>query len=328
MMLLINQVGSENSRLETCSRDAIANANKLREPMSATPDFKAKLAALQQTVVKAIPPLLPAATTRPTRLHQAMYYSIEAGGKRLRPALTLAVAEMYGAQTAAVPAAVAIECIHTYSLIHDDLPAMDNDDMRRGHPTCHRKFDEATAILAGDALLTHAFSLLAENYREDPALAVALVREISRAAGSGFLVGGQMEDILAEGAAGTADRIAFIHEGKTAALLTAAVVAGGLVGGAQATDLDSLRRYGRHLGLAFQMVDDILDATASTADLGKTAGKDAQAAKSTVVAVHGLESARQFAAEHTRSAVAAIDSLAGDTSFLTALARSLETRRA
>lgn len=294
--------------------------------MCASPDFKAKLADLQQSVAEALHRLLPPATTRPSRLHQAMRYSVQAGGKRLRPALTLAAADMYGVRAAAEAAAVAIECIHTYSLIHDDLPPMDDDDMRRGRPTCHRQFDEATAILAGDALLTYAFQLLAENYAANPRLAVALVREISHAAGSTSLVGGQMEDILAEGTRGTAAQIAFIHEGKTAALLTAAVVAGGLVGGAPASDLAALRQFGRHLGLAFQMVDDLLDATASTADLGKTAGKDAQAAKSTVVAVDGPESARQLAAEHTRSAMAALQPLTRDTSFLSELVQSLENR--
>lgn len=294
--------------------------------MCASPDFKAKLAGLQQSVAEALHRLLPPATTRPSRLHQAMRYSVQAGGKRLRPALTLAAADMYGVRAAAEAAAVAIECIHTYSLIHDDLPPMDDDDMRRGRPTCHRQFDEATAILAGDALLTYAFQLLAENYAANPTLAVALVREISHAAGSTSLVGGQMEDILAEGTRGTAAQIAFIHEGKTAALLTAAVVAGGLVGGAPASDLAALRQFGRHLGLAFQMVDDLLDATASTADLGKTAGKDAQAAKSTVVAVDGPESARQLAAEHTRSAMAALQPLTRDTSFLSELVQSLENR--
>jgi geranylgeranyl pyrophosphate synthase len=289
-------------------------------------DFKGKFAALQTQFESAMQQLVPSAGTRPERLHAAMRYSLEAGGKRLRPVLTLAVADLYGRKAGALPAAVAIECIHTYSLIHDDLPAMDDDDMRRGRPTCHRQFDEATAILAGDALLTHSFLLLARSYREDTALAAALISEIAHAGGSTKLIGGQMEDLLAEGSDATSEQIEFIHEGKTAALIVASIAAGGLVGGASDQELDTLRSFGRHLGLAFQMVDDILDATATSEALGKTAGKDAEAKKATVVGIHGLDQARKLAAESSAAARAACSELPGDTSFLLALVDSMANR--
>ena len=270
---------------------------------------------------------LPPADTRPARLHEAMRYSLLAGGKRLRPVLVLAAAELGGADaSAALPAAVAIECLHTYSLIHDDLPCMDNDDLRRGRPTAHRQFDEATALLAGDALLTHAFALLAEHYAAEPALANALTRELAAAAGSRRLVGGQMEDLLAEKKPATAADLEFIHLNKTAAMIEAALVMGGLIGGANADTAAALRRAGRHLGLAFQIVDDVLDATASSADLGKTAGKDAQAGKATFVKLHGLAPSRQLAQEHSAAAAAALRALPGDTAFLHALFASMAVR--
>jgi geranylgeranyl pyrophosphate synthase len=203
---------------------------------------------------------------------------------------------------------------------------MDNDDLRRGRPTAHRQFDEATALLAGDALLTHAFGLLAESYAADPALANALVRELAAAAGSRRLVGGQMEDLLAEKKTATADDLEFIHLNKTAAMIEAALVLGGLIGGAPAATRDTLRRAGRHLGLSFQIIDDVLDATASSADLGKTAGKDAQAGKTTFVKVHGLAKSRQLAREHAAAAAAALRGLPGDPAFLLALFESMAAR--
>ncbi len=271
---------------------------------------------------------LPAATTRPGRLHEAMRYSLQAGGKRVRPVLVLAAAEVFGvSDDAAVPAGVAVECLHTYSLIHDDLPCMDNDDLRRGRPTAHRQFDEATALLAGDALLTHAFALLAEAYADQPVLAHALVRELADAAGSRRLIGGQMEDLLAEKKAdATAAELEFIHLNKTAAMIEAALVMGGLIGGANEDGINSLRLAGRHLGLAFQIVDDLLDATADTATLGKTAGKDAKVGKTTFVKVHGLDKSRQFAAHHTAAALAALQALPGDTRFLVALFEGMLAR--
>jgi geranylgeranyl diphosphate synthase type II len=269
---------------------------------------------------------LPAAGTRPARLHAAMRYSLQAGGKRLRPVLVLATAEVCGGKAdAALPAAMAIECLHTYSLIHDDLPCMDNDDLRRGRPTVHRQFDEATALLAGDALLTHAFALLAENYPDK--LAAALVRELADAAGSRRLIGGQMEDLLAEKKTdATTEELEFIHLNKTAAMIEAALVMGGLIGGANEDSIAALRLAGRHLGLAFQIIDDILDATADTATLGKTAGKDAKAGKTTFVRLHGLDKSRQLAEEHSTAALTALASLPGDAGFLKALVGSMSRR--
>lgn len=278
---------------------------------------------------------LPAATTRPARLHTAMRYTLAAGGKRLRPVLVLATAELFQSVAAnareptdPLPAAVAIECLHTYSLIHDDLPCMDNDDLRRGRPTAHKQFDEPTALLAGDALLTHAFALLAEGYAGQPTLAHALIRELADAAGSRRLIGGQMEDLLAEKKSdATAEELEFIHLNKTAAMIEAALVMGGLLGGERpGPTLALLRRAGRHLGLAFQIIDDILDATADTATLGKTAGKDAKADKTTFVKLHGLEASRRFAAELSAAARSALDTLPGDTSFLFALITAMAAR--
>ena len=282
-------------------------------------DFTATLRRHTAETERGLDLFLPPATTRPERLHAAMRYSVQAGGKRLRPVLTLATAELCGAQPdAALAAAVAIECLHTYSLIHDDL--------RRGRPTVHKQFDEATALLAGDALLTHAFGLLAESYASEPALAHALIRELAAAAGSQRLIGGQMEDLLAENQAATGAQLKFIHLNKTAAMIEAALVMGGLVGHADAAAIATLRQVGRKLGLAFQIVDDVLDATADTATLGKTAGKDAQAGKTTFVKLHGLAASRQLAQEHSAAATVALRRLKGDPAFLLALVESMAGR--
>lgn len=272
---------------------------------------------------------VPSGQTRPHRLHEAMRYSLEAGGKRLRPVLVLAAAELAGPTEAdPLPAAVAIECLHTYSLIHDDLPCMDNDDLRRGRPTAHRAFDEATALLAGDALLTHAFGLLAEAYASRPVLAHALIRTLANAAGSQRLIGGQMEDLLAEKKVdATADELEFIHLNKTAAMIEAALLMGGHLGGFAPSVLAELGNAGRHLGLAFQIIDDLLDATADTATLGKTAGKDAKSEKTTFVKVHGLEASRRMAEDQSAAAIQALRALPGQPEFLMALAESLLHRR-
>ncbi len=300
----------------------------------ATMDFPGQFEHYRQRVERGLDELVPSADTRPGRLHAAMRYSLQAGGKRLRPVLVLAAADLFapvasgsGPTADAVPAAVALECLHTYSLIHDDLPCMDNDDLRRGRPTAHRQFDEATALLAGDALLTLAFQLLARHYAHAPQLCAALTRDLADAAGSERLIGGQMEDLLAEkNAALTAAELEYIHRNKTGALLSAALITGGRCGGASESQLQILRDAGRHLGLAFQIKDDILDATASTATLGKTAGKDAQAGKSTYVKLHGLEASRHHAATQTAAAVTALGLLAGDTAFLTALVQQMAAR--
>jgi geranylgeranyl diphosphate synthase, type II len=289
-------------------------------------DFAAELLRQVSRVEAGIDRLLPGAAEPSARLHAAMRYATKAGGKRLRPVLVLASSELFKNPAGAdpVPAAVAVECIHTYSLVHDDLPCMDDDDLRRGRPTVHKAYDEATALLAGDALLTRAFAILAESYGEKPALAVSLFSELADAAGSRRLIAGQMEDLLAErNYEETPEGLKFIHLNKTAAMIEAAFAMGGMCAGAPAAQIENLRVCGRELGLAFQIVDDVLDATSDTATLGKTAGKDAKAGKATYVSVHGIEAARKIAAEHSDLAIAATLRLPGDTRFLVALAESL-----
>lgn len=303
-------------------------------------DFSTKLnvfATRAEAALDALVPALPAdSSAGPARIHAAMRYSLQAGGKRLRPVLALAAAEFAGGEAAvaaALPAAVALECVHTYSLIHDDLPCMDDDDLRRGRPTCHRAYDEATALLAGDALLNQAFLILSESYADRPALGLRLVRELADAASGRRLVGGQMQDLLAESAAAqgrapaTAADLEFIHLNKTAAMLEASLVCGGLAGGIDENGVRLLRLAGRHLGLAFQIVDDVLDATADTAELGKTAGKDARAGKATYVSLHGLEAARRLAAEETTRAHETLNALPGDAGFLLHLADRMLQRK-
>jgi geranylgeranyl pyrophosphate synthase len=290
-------------------------------------DFALRHKAFQERAERGLVLLVPDARTRPGRLHTAMLYSLEAGGKRLRPVLAQAAAELFPGRADPVPAAVALECVHTYSLIHDDLPCMDNDDLRRGRPTAHKAFDEATALLAGDALLAQAFFILGHSYEADPALAAALVRELGEASGSRRLVGGQMADLLAEknNSAGP-EELEFIHLNKTAAMIEASLVMGGLCGGAERVQGETLRRCGRHLGMAFQIVDDILDVTADCATLGKTPGKDLKAGKTTCIKLHGLDGAKRLAHQETAEAQAELAKLPGDTEFLVTLLRQLETR--
>lgn len=245
----------------------------------------------------------------PRRLVDAMNYSLYAGGKRLRPLLVFAACDAVGGKLDdAMPVAAALEMIHTYSLIHDDLPAMDNDDLRRGRPTCHKAFDDATAILAGDAMNTFAFQAVLEGVA-DPAKAVAAARELAVGAGIDGMVGGQMADLESEGAAPDIARLRYIHEHKTGALITAAVVCGAIVGGANAATQARLRAYGRQIGLAFQVVDDILDETATAEQLGKSPGKDRDADKMTYPRVMGRDKAKAHAQELVAGAIAEIKDL-------------------
>jgi geranylgeranyl pyrophosphate synthase len=292
-------------------------------------EFTTKFAAMVARVERGIDQRLPAADEVPSRLHEAMRYSLEAGGKRLRPVLVLAASELFDPEERVdpIPAAVAVECIHTYSLIHDDLPCMDDDDLRRGRPTCHRAFDEATALLAGDALLTSAFWLLNEGYSAQPALALELTRELSTAAGSRQLIGGQMLDLLSEKSADVTDAMLHqIHAGKTGAMICASLVMGGLIGGASPAMIAVLRDGGASLGMAFQIMDDILDATSDAATLGKTPGKDAKAGKATFVTLHGLVSSRRTMEEESASASRTFQSLPGDPTFLLELVQHLTSR--
>lgn len=273
--------------------------------------------------------LVPSEDVEPRQLHRAMRYSLLAGGKRLRPALVLASGEAFGAAVDdLMPAACAIEMIHTYSLIHDDLPAMDNDDLRRGRPTCHKAFGEAVAILAGDALLTQAFRVLAADAaRSDPARQVRVIREIATAAGSvEGMIGGQMADIENEGRQVEADTLEYIHRSKTGALITAPVVVGGIIARASEDQLSTLRAYGERIGLAFQIADDILDVTSTSERLGKTPGKDLAANKATYPLVHGVEASERRARELVDEAVAIISRLGPSTAVLGAIARFIVAR--
>ncbi len=286
-------------------------------------DFSTKLNRHLSRIEPALDRLMPArgeSPAGPARIYEALRYSLQAGGKRLRPVLLLAAHELFAGDNDTpdpLPAAVALECVHTYSLVHDDLPCMDDDDLRRGRPTLHRRFDEATALLAGDALLTDAFGLLVRHYGDRPGLAVELVRILADTAGGDRLIGGQMQDLLCEQKTdATEAELEFIHLNNTAAMIAAALVMGGLTGGADDGALATLRAAGRRLGLAFQIVDDVLDATADRATLGKTPGKDAAAGKTTYVSIHGLDTARRMAAEQTALAEEALAALPGDTAFL------------
>ncbi|TCI72576.1 MULTISPECIES: polyprenyl synthetase family protein [unclassified Exiguobacterium] len=234
------------------------------------------------------------ASAMPERLFQSMTYSLEAGGKRIRPALLYAVLDTYGRpRTLGHEAAVALEMVHTYSLIHDDLPAMDDDDVRRGRPTNHRQFDEATAILAGDALLTDAFRILAQAELE-PVKSVALISRFSEAAGSAGMVGGQLDDMLAEKRSGvTLSTLQSIHERKTGALLVYALEAGAILADAPSADRQALVRFGKHLGVAFQIQDDILDVEGDEALIGKRVGSDEGNDKATYPKLLGLDGAKQ-----------------------------------
>jgi geranylgeranyl pyrophosphate synthase len=288
--------------------------------------LKENLAAYRERVETGIDRWLPPAETRPARLHTAMRYSLEAGGKRIRPVLLIAASELFPSEADPIPAAVAMECLHTYTLIHDDLPAVDNSALRRGRPSCHTQFDEPTALLAGDALLTEAFALLARAYKAHPALAITLVEILAEASGSRRLIGGQQEDIENEGKALEAGTLAFIHENKTAALLTAALEMGLAFCQPSQAQRQLAQTAGYHLGMAFQIIDDILDATSQPAVMGKPVGHDAAAAKSTYVALHGIEGARDEAKRHTDASTAAIQSLGGANSLLIELAGELQTR--
>ncbi len=266
-------------------------------------DLKTYLADRAAFVDAALDRLIPSADTPPKTIHRAMRHSIFAGGKRLRPILCLAAAEACGgSREAAAFAACAVECLHTYSLIHDDLPSMDNDDFRRGVPTCHKVYGEGVAILAGDALQALSFELLVKTPVTVRYGAGDLVAELARTAGSLHLVGGQVADLEGEGQKLQVEALRFIHENKTAALLTTSLALGGMSADAQPEELQALRAFGMATGLAFQILDDILDVTQTSEKLGKSAGKDLASEKSTYPALIGLEASRAEAQRLTQSA--------------------------
>lgn len=259
-------------------------------------------------VEAALDQVLPAATEPPTTLHEAMRYAVFGPGKRLRPILCLAAAELFGAPAeAAMMPAVALELVHTYSLVHDDLPCMDDDDLRRGRPTCHRVYGEAMAVLAGDALLTEAFAVLAQWGRgEDPALALRIIGEIAAAAGSAGMVGGQVLDLAGSAQQPTSADLEHVHVLKTGRLFRAALRSGALVGGASSADLAALDEYAHYFGLAFQIHDDVLDATGSEEETGKRRGSDERQERATYVTLYGVEAARLAAKSAAASAVSSL----------------------
>lgn len=266
------------------------------------------LKSQQARVDSEIERLVPPESVEPKTIHRAMRYSLMAGGKRIRPILCLEAAEtVTGARDVVLTAACSLEFIHTYSLIHDDLPSLDNDDFRRGKPTCHKVFGEAMAILAGDSLLTLAFQVLAELQGVRPEAQVRMMAELARASGTvGGMIGGQVADIEGEGQVPNAALLDSIHRAKTGALLCASVRMGAICAGASEGDLTALTAYGEHIGLAFQIVDDILDVEESSEALGKTAGKDADQGKITFPAVYGLEISRAMAQTECASAHASV----------------------
>jgi geranylgeranyl diphosphate synthase type II len=287
-------------------------------------------------VEQAIADNLPPSGTEPAVIHEAMRYAVLAGGKRIRPILAIAAAEAVGA--AARPllrSFAALELIHTYSLVHDDLPALDDDELRRGRKTTHVVFGEAIGILAGDALLTEAFSWLSRPGPElDPRLQLRALEEVAHAIDSRGMIGGQVADLEAERAmeesgdhSDLAARLDFIHRNKTGRLLTASVLLGGILGGASEPVLDLLTRYGRAVGLAFQIVDDLLDTEESAETLGKTAGKDAAQGKLTFPALFGVEEARKRAENLLAEAVAVADMIGGPVNYLPEIARYICQRR-
>ena len=264
----------------------------------------------------------------PEKLFEAMDYSLSAGGKRLRPVLLLAACDTLGGDLdEALPFACALEMIHTYSLIHDDLPAMDNDDLRRGRPTNHKVYGEGMAILAGDGLLSAAMELMLRSaVRMGDLRGVRAAEAIARRAGVTGMVAGQVMDVTGEGSTPTLEKVEYIHLHKTADLLTAPIEAGFILAGATEAQIACGCEYGKCLGLAFQMVDDLLDVEGDAAVLGKTPGKDAAEGKLTWVAVNGLEKTRSDARETVERAVAALDAVEGETNFLKTLAQSTVNR--
>ena len=289
--------------------------------------LKAYLATRAAEVDAAMDAFLPKAKERPATIHGAMRYAVFAGGKRLRPVLCLAAAEACGGElSAALAPACAVELMHTYSLVHDDLPAMDDDDLRRGRPTCHKVYGEGMAVLCGDALLTEAFIVLAKTPATPRYDTREYIAELAETGGSRRLIGGQVMDLEGEGKKLTRSELVRIHEAKTAALLTTSLRLGAMTANATAAKLTALTSFGRALGLAFQVIDDILDVTQSTEMLGKTAGKDAAVEKATYPSIIGLKASRKEAAKLTEAALDSLRSLGRKAARLEEIAAYLLKR--
>lgn len=282
----------------------------------------------QQLTDAALERLIPAGSQRPTSIHQAMRHSVFAGGKRIRPILCMEAGRMV---SGSLPAGIeelgaALEMLHTYSLIHDDLPALDNDDLRRGRPTCHKVFGDAIAILAGDALQTQAYEVLAK-LKCPPEARVRIIEEIARGTGTvDGMIGGQVVDLESERVKPDVATLEYIHRSKTAALITASVVSGGQYAGATEKEIAHLRTFGQSIGLAFQIVDDVLDVTQTSAQLGKTAGKDTASEKATYPALFGIEESIKKADALIQSAFTSLESFGPRAETLKALAKYLVER--
>lgn len=291
-------------------------------------DIKAYMAEVRNVTDARLHQLLPAETLYPEVIHQAMAYSVFAGGKRFRPVLCLAACEVVGGSwQQALDGACAMECIHTYSLIHDDLPGMDDDDYRRGKLTNHKVFGEGMAILAGDALLTYAFEILSNmDDGSNSTQILQIIKEVSRASGTAGMIGGQVVDILSEQEKPTADLLNYIHNHKTGALIEASVRMGAILGGANAEQLAALTQYARQLGLAFQITDDILDVVGDASKIGKPVGSDEKNEKATFPAFYGLEQSRLMAKQAVEAAIAALEPFGQQGEILVQLAQYLLCR--
>jgi geranylgeranyl diphosphate synthase type II len=290
-------------------------------------DLERFLISSTASVNDALDRFLPSEKTKPATIHKAMRYSLFAGGKRMRPSLCLAAAAACGGrETDAMPLACAVECIHTYSLVHDDLPAMDNDDYRRGKLTNHKVFGEGIAVLAGDALLTQAFEIAAKSKGWPRYSHQQIILELAQASGSLQLIAGQVADLEGEGKKTSVEQLRYIHERKTSALLCCSVRLGGISANCSPAQLKALTDFGYHVGLAFQVIDDILDVTQTSEQLGKTAGKDTKAQKATYPSIMGLEKSRKIAGELTNRAFAALKIFRGKAQALEALAEFLLKR--
>jgi geranylgeranyl pyrophosphate synthase len=293
------------------------------------PDAREFLAACRRLIDTELDRLIPKESEEPTRVHSAIRWSVFAGGKRFRPALLLATGQTFGANTEKLlRTACALEMIHTYSLIHDDLPSMDDDDLRRGQPTCHIKFDEATAILAGDALQALAFQTIAEDERLSPELRIELIAELARASGTPVgMVAGQALDLEAESREVSGAELERIHHRKTGALIGAAAGCGAMIAGANDDELAAIKEYATNLGLLFQITDDLLDVTATAEDLGKTPGKDARARKATFPGLYGVEATRAEIHRSHLAAAQALEPLSYDTQMLCSIADFIRERQ-
>ncbi len=300
------------------------NSIKKREQSSS---LKSALAVKAALVERVLADLFDRQTEVPPTLKEAMEYMMTGGGKRIRAALAMWACEVVAGKLNrdAQVAAAAIEMVHTYSLIHDDLPAMDDDDMRRGRPSCHKQFDEATAILAGDGLLTLAFEILATEIK-DSDKAIRMVRTLTEAAGPGGMIAGQVADMNSPHANGSMERLQYIHLNKTAEMFAASTALGAIAGGATEKQLDAMIEYGMKIGLGFQISDDLLDITASTEQLGKTAGKDAEQGKLTYPALVGEEKSHEIFENLTCEAVCAMQNFGGEADVLRQLAMELLNR--